>query len=93
VLGTDDRGTPLILSEAADEELWIIPTPDSRFEVWSGPTDGPRPAAPIADGSAVWFSSANTARSWTIFRYTAAGGLAVIANFTDHPVTVAGPCA
>ena len=94
VLGTDDRGTPLIMSEAADEELWIIPTPESRVEVWSGSTDGPRPAAPVAaDGAAFWFSSANTTRSWTIFRYTAAAGLAVMANFTDHPVTVAGPCA
>ena len=96
VLGTDDRGTPLIMSEAADEELWMIPTPDSRVEIWSGPTEGPRPYSPVAvDGGTIWFSSANyyLLHTWTIFRYTGAAGLEVMANFSDHPVSVAGPCA
>jgi hypothetical protein len=93
VLGTDDLGTPLIMSEAEDEELWMVPTPDTRAEIWSGPTNGPRPWAPVAfDGGTIWFSSANMTRTWTIFRYTGTG-LEVVADFSDHPVTVAGPCA
>jgi hypothetical protein len=93
VLGTDDRGTPLIMSDAGDEELWLVPTPDTRVEIWSGPMNGPRPYAPVAfDGGTIWFSSANMTHTWTIFRYSGTG-LEVMANFTDHPVSVAGPCA
>ena len=93
VLGTDDRGTPLIMSEADDVEMWMVPTPDTRAEIWSGPTNGTRPWAPVAfDGGTIWLSSANMTRSWNIFRYTGTG-LEVTATFTDHPVTVAGPCA
>ena len=95
VLGTDDIGTPLIMSEGADDELWMVPTPDTRDEIWSGPTNGLRPWAPVAfDGGATWLSSANyyLMHAWTIFRYTGTG-LEVMATFTDHPVTVAGPCA
>ena len=93
VLGTDGLGIPLIMSEAADVELWMVPTPDTRVEIWSGPTNGPRPWAPVAfDGGTIWFSSANMARTWNIFRYTGTG-LEVMADFSDHPVTVAGPCA
>ena len=84
------------MSEAADDELWMIPTPESRVELWAGPTEGPKPYSPIAaDGGTIWFSSANyyLMHSWTIFRYTATAGLELMANFTDYPVTVAGPCA
>jgi hypothetical protein len=83
----------LIISDGADDELWMVPTPDTRAEIWSGPTGGPRPWAPVAfDGGTIWFSSSNIARTWNIFRYTGPG-LEVMATFTDHPVTVAGPCA
>jgi hypothetical protein len=93
VLGTDDLGTPLIMSDGADDELWMVPASDTRAEIWSGPTDGPRPWAPVAfEGGTIWLSSSNIARTWNIFRYTGTG-LEVMANFTDHPVTVAGPCA
>jgi hypothetical protein len=93
VLGTDDLGTPLILTEADDEELWMVPTPVTKVEIWSGPTNGPRPWAPVAfDGGTIWLSSANTTRTWNIFRYTGPG-LEVMASFSDHPVSVAGPCA
>lgn len=93
VLGTDDRGTPLIMSDGADDELWMVPTPDTRAEIWSGPTDGPRPWGPVAfDGGTIWLSSSNVARTWNVFRYTGTG-LEVMATFTDHPVSVAGPCA
>jgi hypothetical protein len=93
VLGTDDQGTPLILTEADDEELWMVPTPETKGEIWSGPTNGPRPWAPVAfDGGTIWLSSANTTRTWNIFRYTGPG-LEVMASFSDHPVSVAGPCA
>jgi len=93
VLGTDDRGTPLIMTEGADEELWMVPTPDTRVEIWSGPTNGPRPWAPLAfDGGTIWLSSANVTRTWMIFRYTGTG-LEVMASFSDQPVYVAGPCA
>jgi hypothetical protein len=94
VLAIDSGGAPLIMSEAADEELWLVPSPDGAVKVWSGPTDGPRPYVPVAaDDGALWFSSSSMMRTWTIFRYTVAAGLEVMANFTDHPVTVAGPCA
>lgn len=94
VLAFDSSGVPLILSEAADEELWRVPAPGGGIKVWSGPTDGPRPYAPVAlDVGAVWFSSANMTPNWSIFRYTVASGLKLMANFVDHPVTVAGPCA
>jgi hypothetical protein len=93
VLGTDDRGTPLIMSGAADDELWMVPTPDTRVEIWSGSSGGSRPWSPVAfDGGTIWLSSANTTPTWNIFRYTGTG-LEVMATFTDHPVTVAGPCA
>jgi hypothetical protein len=36
VLGTDDLGTPLIMSDGADDELWMVPGPDTRAEIWSG---------------------------------------------------------
>lgn len=94
VFAVDAGGVPLIMSDAADDQLWRVPAPDRAVKLWSGPTDAPRPWAPVTvDGGAVWFSSANMTRTWTIFRYTAAAGLEVMANFTDHPVTVAGPCA
>jgi len=87
-------GVPLIMSEAADEELWRVPAPGGAVKVWSGPTNGPRPYDPIAaDGATVWLSSANTTPTWSIFRYTAAAGVELVANFSDHPVAVAGPCA
>jgi hypothetical protein len=93
VLGTDDLGTPLIISDGADDELWMVPTPESKVEIWSGPTNGTRPWAPVAfDGGTILLSSANMTPSWNIFRYTGTG-LEVMATFTDHPVTVAGPCA
>jgi hypothetical protein len=93
VLGTDDIGTPVIMSEADDEELWMVPTPESKVEIWSGPTNGPRPWAPVAfNGGTTWFSSDNATRTWTIFRYTGPG-MEVMADFSDHPVSVAGPCA
>lgn len=94
VFAVDSGGVPLIMSDAADDQLWRVPAPDRAVKLWSGPTDGPRPWAPVTvDDGAVWFSSANMTRTWSIFRYTAAAGLEVMANFTDHPVTVAGPCA
>lgn len=94
VLAIDSGGAPLIMSEADNEELWRVPAPNGAVKIWSGSTDVPRPDGQVAvDGGAVWFSSANTTRTWTIFRYTAAAGLEVMANFSDHPVSVAGPCA
>jgi len=93
VLAFDGAGAPLVLSEAVDEVMWRVPAPGGAIKIWSGPTDGPRPYAPVAvDGGAVWFSSADTTRTWSIFRYTAAAGLELMASFSDHPVTVAGPC-
>ena len=94
VLAVDARGVPLIMSEAADQELWRVPAPGGGAKIWSGPTDGPRPYYPVAvDGGVIWFSSANSTPSWSIFRYSAARGLELVANFSDHPVSVAGPCA
>jgi hypothetical protein len=94
VMAVDAGGVPLIMSEAADEELWRVPAADGAVKVWSGSTDGPRPYFPVAvDGGSVWFSSDNTTRTWSIFRYTTAAGLELMANFSDHPVTIAGPCA
>jgi hypothetical protein len=56
--------------------------------------DGSRPYAPIAvDGGTVWFSSDSLRPSWQIYRYTVGHGMEVVATFTNHPVTVAGPCA
>jgi hypothetical protein len=43
------------------------------------------------DGGRIWLSSANATPTWTIFRYTGTR-LEVMAN-SDHPVSVAGPCA
>jgi hypothetical protein len=94
VLAVDAGGVPLIMSEAADEELWRVPNPNGAVEVWSGPADGPRPYYPAAvDSAVVWFSSANPTPTWSIYRYSAAAGLEVVASFADHPMTVAGPCA
>jgi hypothetical protein len=46
---------------------------------------------PVISGT-IWFSSANATRTWTIFRYRGTG-MEVMADFSDHPVSVAGPCA
>lgn len=94
VLAIDAGGAPLIMSEAADEELWRVPAPSGAVKAWSGPTNGPRPYGPVAvDGAVVWLSSANMTPSWSIFRYTATAGIELVANFSDHSVSVAGPCA
>ncbi len=94
VIAIDAGGMPLIMSEAADEELWRVPAPGHAVKVWSGPTDGPRPFSPVAvDGGVIWFSSANMTPSWSIYRYSGSRGMELVANFSDHPVSVAGPCA
>lgn len=94
VLAIDSAGTPLIFTDAGDEELWRVPAPPAAVKVWSGPTDGDRPYSPVAvDGGTVWFSSANYTRTWSIYRYTAKARVELMAHFTDHPVSVAGPCA
>jgi hypothetical protein len=94
LLGFDAGGAPLIASSAAGEHLWHVRGPGEAVELWSGPANGVRPYAPLAaDAGTTWFSSINQTLSWSIFRYTAATGMKVVANFTDHPVTVAGPCA
>jgi hypothetical protein len=94
VIAVDANGVPLILSEAADEELWRVPAPNGAVKVWSGPGDGPRPEGSVAvDGRVVWMNGSALARNWIIYRYSAASGLEVVANFTDRLVSVAGPCA
>lgn len=94
VLAVDASGVPLIMTEAADEEIWRVPAPGGGVKVWSGSTDGPRPSYPVAvDGGVVWMSSGNFTHSWSIFRYSGDRGLELAANFTDRPVTVAGSCA
>ena len=94
LLGFDAGGAPLIARSDADEHLWRVRGPGDAVELWSGPTNGVRPYAPLAaDAGTTWFSSNNQTPSWPIFRYTAAAGMKVVASFSDHPVSVAGPCA
>jgi hypothetical protein len=94
LLAVDSGGAPLIMSEAADQELWRVPAPDGGVQIWAAPIDGPKPSYPVVvDGAVVWFSSANLAPTWSIFRYSWPRGLELVANFTDYPVSVAGPCA
>jgi hypothetical protein len=94
VIAVDANGVPLILSEAADEELWRVPAPNGAIKTWSGPADGPRPVGSVAvDGRVAWLSGSGLARDWIIYRYTDSRGLEVVANFTDRPISVAGPCA
>ena len=91
ILAVDSAGVPLILAEAADEEVWSVPAPAGAVEVWSGPGDGPRPEVLGAvDGGVTWFTGGSLT-SWTIYRYSSRG-LEIVATFTD-PVMVAGPCA
>jgi hypothetical protein len=94
VLGVDSAGAPLIWSDLSDDEIWRATAPGSAVRLWSGSMDGSRPYAPIAvDGGTVWFSSDSLRPSWQIYRYTVGHGMEVVATFTNHPVTVAGPCA
>jgi hypothetical protein len=94
LLAVDATGSALIRTEAAEAELWRVPSPGGAVKVWSGPANGPWPDYPVAvDGGVVWFSSANPTPTWSIYRYSAASGLELVANFSDHPMTVAGPCA
>lgn len=93
VLGLDAGGVPLIWSNLSDDEIWRAPGPGSAARLWSSAVHGSRPYAPIAvDGGTVWFSSDSLTPAWQIYRYTAAQRMELVANFTDHPVTVAGPC-
>ena len=94
VLGVDTGGAPLIFSDLSDEEIWRVPAAGAGTEIWSGASGGARPYGPVAfDGGTVWFSSDSLTPGWQIYRYTAAHGMELAAAFTDHPVTVAGPCA
>ena len=78
---------------AVSRGLWCVPSPDAPVKVWTG-TNAIGPDYPIAvDGGVVWFSSRTQTPAWAIYRYSADRGLDLVANFTDHPVTVAGPCA
>jgi hypothetical protein len=94
VLAIDASGVPLIMSEAAAYELWRVAAPDGAVKVWSAAPGATGPYSPAAvDGSVVWFSSTSLTPSWSIYRYSASRGLELVANFSDHPVSVAGPCA
>lgn len=94
VLAIDASGVPLIMSEAASNELWRVPSPDSDVRIWSSKANENGPYAPVAvDGDVVWFSSRSLAREWSIYRYAPPHGVELVASFTDHPVWVAGPCA
>lgn len=94
VLAVDATGAVLVTTEASDEEIWRVTKPGEAVEVWSGPTDGFRPAPPVAvDGSDVWLSGASFSRAWAIYHYSPQGGMQQAAIFTDRPISVAGPCA
>jgi hypothetical protein len=93
-LSVDSGGSGLILTEAADEEVWRVAPSGDAVEVWSGPTDAIRPGAPVAvDGSDVWLSSDSLTPAWAVYHFSPQGGFQQVATFTDHPVSVAGPCA
>ena len=86
-------GTPLVMAEAADDQLWRVTSPGAAIRIWTG-TDAMAPDYPIAvDGSVVWFSSRSQTPAWAIFRYSGDRGLQQVAAFADRPISVAGPCA
>jgi hypothetical protein len=94
LLAVDASGAGFVLTEGADEELWRIPATGEPIKVWSGTTDAIRPWSPVAvDGSDVWFSSSTSVPQWAIYHYSPQHGLQQMALFSDHPITVAGPCA
>jgi hypothetical protein len=94
VIAVDRSSAILVMSEAADDELWRVTSPGRAVKVWSGTTDVLGPWYPAAnDGDVVWFSSRSGTPAWAIFRYSPDRGLQQVASFTDHPVSVAGPCA
>ncbi|HET7465562.1 MAG TPA: hypothetical protein VFL29_02745 [Candidatus Dormibacteraeota bacterium] len=93
LLAVDASGAGLAIMEGADEELWRIPVSGEPVKVWSGATDAIRPWGPVAvDGTDVWFSSSASTPQWAIYHYSPQLGLRQVALFSDHPVTVAGPC-
>jgi hypothetical protein len=94
VVAIDSDGAPLIMSEAANAELWRVAAPKDAVNIWSDASGGLRPYFPFAvDHGVIWFSSSSLTPSWAIFRYSAAKGMELMASFSDHPVSVAGPCA
>jgi hypothetical protein len=94
VLAVDVTGVPVVMIEAADYELWSVKLPGGAVKVWSGKPDGLGPYWPLAvDGTVIWLSSRSGTPAWAIYRYSADVGLEQVATFTDHPTSVAGPCA
>lgn len=94
ILSVDAGGSALVLTEAADEEVWRVAPSGDAVEVWSGPSDSIRPGYPVAvDGSDVWLSSESLTPAWAIYHFSPRSGFHQVATFTDHPVSVAGPCA
>ena len=94
VLAIDSGGVPLIMSEADSFDLWRVPAPDGAVKVWSAADNEMGPYSPVAvDGRVIWFSSHSMTRESGIYRYSAAKGVELVANFKDRLVWVAGPCA
>jgi hypothetical protein len=94
LLAIDAGGVPLIMSESDTNELWRVPAQDRAVKVWSAGANEMGPYYPVAvDREAVWFSSQSMSREWGLYKYSAPKGVELVARFTDHPVTVAGPCA
>jgi hypothetical protein len=94
VIAVDRGGAPIVMAEAADRSMWRVASPGNAVKVWSGTVDGLGPDYPVAtDGDVIWFSSRSGTPTWAIYRYSPDLGLQQAAVFTDHPVSVAGPCA
>lgn len=90
----DSSGVPLIMAEAGSFDLWRVPAPDGAVKVWSAADNEMGPYGPVAvDGRVIWFSSHSMTHESGIYRYSAAKGVELVANFKDRLVWVAGPCA
>jgi len=95
LLAVDAAGNGFVITESNDIELWRIAPQGDAHLVWSGPTDGDSPGAPVAiDGSGLWLSNRDPVLPPVIYQYSPGGGLREFTGFDpDHAFSVAGPCA